>query len=109
MATSKQSHSITTDEARNVAVDMGGFLSGAETLTGTPQTQALNALTITDVQINSSVLTVNGRQAEIGQAVLFKASSSNVGRYLIDVVCSTDAGQTVEGTITLSIVATANA
>ena len=106
MARAKQTHTITTDETRNVLVDMTGSLNGAELLVGTPLIQTSSSVITTDVQINTVALTINGRQTAIGQAVLFKVSSSIAGEYQIEVVCSTDAGQVVEASMDLCVEAT---
>ena len=99
-------HTITTEEVRNVLVDMSGPLETSELLTGTPDIQADAALTISDIQINSAVVTINGSSVAIGKAVLFKVTPSTSGRYSIEIVCGTDAGQTIEDKIVLHVLAT---
>lgn len=103
MAYAKEAHSITTAETRNVMVDMSGFLDDAEVLTGTPTIQADAALTITDTQINASIVTINGISVAVGKAISFKVASTTAGQYEVDILCATDAGQTVEGTIRLGV------
>ena len=103
MSRAKELHSITTDETRNVMVDMSAPLELTEVLTGLPDVQSSANLIITDVQINSSPLDINGKTVPLGQAVLFKASSSAAGQYNIEIVCTTDQGQTIEGSLILNV------
>ena len=103
MARARESHSITTEEVRNVMVDMSGLLDSLETLTSPPAIQAPAGLTISNAQINAAEATINGSQVAIGQAVSFTVTPSLAGSYTIEIVCSTSSGQTVEGRITLIV------
>ena len=86
-------------------VDMSGFLDSAEVL-ASPNVQSSADLNITNLQLNTDVVEINGSSVAIGQAVMFTISSNVPGQYDIEIVCSTDAGQTVEGSLSLYVVLT---
>lgn len=95
--------SFTTDSARNVSVDMRGFLDAGELLTGTPSIECSVDLVVTSPQINSVARKINGRSVPAGQAVLFKVESAVAGTYYAEIVCATDGGQVIEGAISLVV------
>lgn len=98
---------MTTDEVRIISIDMSGKLDTGELLTGTPTIEADAALTITGETVNGSSIVVNGATLAAGKAVQFKVTPSTSGRYVIDTICTTDAGQTIEYSIVLVVEATA--
>lgn len=99
-----QVHELTTDETRNISVDMSGLLDSGELLTGTPTVTGSVPLTITNQQKNASALTINGSSVAAGLAVSFTLACSTAGSYTIEVKCGTDASQTVEGYIKVNVV-----
>lgn len=98
----EQVHSITTDETRNVSVDMSRLLDSGELLSGTPDVQCSADLTITNVSRNATSITVNGESVAANMAVQFTVQAPEPGRYRIEVVCGTSGGQVVEGMIALN-------
>jgi len=96
-------HSMTTDDVRNVSVDMSALLDAGELLTGTPAIQCSADLTIANPQINSAAVDINGSSVAAGAAVQFTAQSAVPGRYRIEVLCDTDAGQVIEGIVVISV------
>jgi hypothetical protein len=101
--TAAQAYEISPDELRNISVDMSGLLDEGELLTGTPEVQASEFLTIVDAQINSVAVTINGTSVAAGLAVQFRVSSLVEDDYFIEVLCDTDGGQIVEGTLHLTV------
>lgn len=99
----EQIHDISTDEVRNVSVDMTALLDDGEVLTGIPTIECSAALTITNEQRNGTAITVNGTEVAANCAVQFTVAASEPGRYILEVVCSTDGSQTVEGRIILYV------
>lgn len=96
-------HDMSTDETRNVSVDMAAMLDAGELLTGTPSIQCSANITVTNPQVNAVAVTINGRECAAGEAVQFKVSCTVPEDYRLEIVCSTDAGQTVEGAIRLLV------
>lgn len=107
-AKARQVHQITTSMVRIVSSDFIGQLDSGELLSGTPSVTAPVAagLTLTQKQVNSTAITVNGVSCAAGQAVQFKAdaTSANAGTYVLDITCGTDAGQTLHGQVTVVVV-----
>ncbi len=103
-STAPQVHEITTEETRNISVDMTDLLDSGELLTGTPTITGNVALTITNQQRNSSTLTINGRSVAVDNAVQFTLACSTTGLYVIEVQCGTDGSQTIEGYIKVNVV-----
>jgi len=95
------------NEERFHAISFSGKLDVGELLTGTPTITEINpaspsVLTITSKAVNTVALTVNGLTVPIGEAVQCKVVGAGMTpgvRYRILVVCSTDAGQIVDGEI----------
>lgn len=102
--TAPQLHTMTTEEVRNISVDMSFFLDDGELLDGTPDVQCSADLTITNAQISTAAVLINGEQVAIGMAIQFTVEAPIVGRYTIELLCTTDAGQTVEGSIQLNVI-----
>lgn len=106
-----QIHTISTSEARNIAVSFVGKLDGTEILQGAPTVTEVDpasplALDITSKAVSSAELTINGLTVPIAQAVQFNidGSGATVGNtYLVDIVCDTDASQTLDGRIQITI------
>lgn len=106
-----QRQSKTVSEVRNAVVSFSGKLDSGELLTGTPTVTEVNAsspqaLTIANIAINTTELTINDISTAIGEAVQFSVSGGIAGTvYTIKIVCSTDAtpAQTLYGTITLRV------
>lgn len=97
---------ITTDERRSVSVDMSGLLAEGESLITPVQVQGDAALVVTDERINSAALDVNGVEVRPGAVVQFMLACAVPGRYSIEILCPTDAGQEVEGTVYVDVTAT---
>jgi hypothetical protein len=104
MATAaRQIHTISTDELRNVSVDMSAMLADDEVITGAPSIQCSADLVITNEQYNSAAIDINGETVAIGKAVQFTVESTAPGKYRIEVLANTSEGQVVEGAITLNV------
>ena len=101
--TAPQIREMTTDELRIISIDFSAMLDGGELLTGAPDVQCSDDLTITDAQINAAIVDINGASVAAGMAVQFKVTAAVAAQYKIEIVCDTDAGQTVEGTISLRV------
>lgn len=101
---------ISTDEVRIVSVDFTGKLDSGELLSGTPTitADAGAGLTLTNKAVNSEAITVNSVACAIGEAVQFKAdaTAANAGRWAVEIVCGTDAGQTLYGRVMVRVVDT---
>lgn len=103
-----QVHPISTSELRNVAVDFSGKLDSGELLTGTPTVTEVGTsdLVLASKQVNAADRIINGATVATGKAVQFTvdASGSSAGqRRTVDIVCGTDAGQTVHGRVVLKV------
>lgn len=108
-ATASDIGEITTNEVRIVSVDFSGKLDPGELLTGTPTITAPvgSGLVLTQKQVNASAVTVNDVALVAGQAVQFKCdatAATAANRYEIEILCGTDAGQTLEGNVILRVV-----
>lgn len=106
-----QHHSISTNETRVISVDFKGKLDSGELLTGTPTVAEVNTgdLTITNAQVSTTSLVINDRTVAIGEAVLFTVAADgsglNIGdEYMIDIICGTDASQTIDGRVVLTVI-----
>jgi len=100
MTTAKQIQSKTVNEVRNLAVDLTDKLDAGELLTGTPSVSSTPAgLTISNVAVTTSTLTILGTSVTTGQAVTCSVSGGSAGtRYTLTLQCGTDAtvSQTLE-------------
>ena len=101
--TAPQIRVMTTDETRNISVDMSALLDDGEVLVGTPDVQCAADLVIDNAQINAATIDVNGSVVAVGMAVQFRASSHVAARYDVEIVCNTDAGQVIEGCVVLHV------
>ena len=80
------------------AIDLTDYLDSGETFTGTPTVVEITTtdLTITNKQVNTAALTLNGRTVAIGAAIQFKISGQLAARsYTIQVTGSTTSGRTL--------------
>lgn len=82
-------------EMRNFAFSFAGVLDSGELLTGTPTAveQTSSDLTISNVAVNTSALTINEQSVPIGEAVQGKIVGQLAAHspYTINVTASTDA------------------
>lgn len=102
-STAPQIHNISTDETRNVSVDMTALLDDGETITGSPTVQCDASITVTNEQYNAAAVTINGVSVAAGKAVQFTVEPSARGLYPVEIVAQTSEGQTLEATIKLSV------
>lgn len=98
-----QVHSISTDETRNVSVDMTALLDDGETITGSPDVQCDASITVTNAQYNATAVTINDVAVAAGKAVQFTAEASTRGRYRIEIVVTTSEGQVIEAGVILNV------
>ena len=111
MSLAPQRNTKTVSEVRNVAVSFSGKLDSGELLTGTPTVTEVDpsspqALTFSNIAINTAILTINDIPTPIGEAVQFKVSGGVANAvYVIKIMCGTDStpAQTLYGTITLRV------
>lgn len=101
--TAPQIRAITTDELRNISVDLSALLDAGELLSGIPAIQCSDDLTIANPQVNGGAVEINGALVAMGMAVQFQVSSQVAGSYRVEILCGTDAGQTVEAEIRLTV------
>ena len=90
------------NEDRFHAVSFVGKLDSGELLTGTPIITEVGSadLTITNKAVNTSPLVINGATVATGMALQFKVAGAGLVAntfYRILMVCSTDAGQVLDG------------
>lgn len=90
-----------------LSVDCSGFLDAGETVTGTPTVVEVGSaqLTITNVQINGSAITIQGVSVPASHAVTFTAdaTSSAKGIYTLRINIPTTAGVTPGGLVKLQV------
>lgn len=97
-------------ETRNVAVAFGGVLDSGELLTGTPTITAdSTAVTLSNKQVSTAALTVDGSTYSIGQVLQFTiaggtTSSTPVTITMTVTTDSTLANQTVMGRVVCDII-----
>lgn len=111
MSQAPQRNTKTVSEVRNIAVSFSGKLDDGELLTGTPTVIEVNpsspqALTFSNIAINTSILTINDISTPTGEAVQCSVSGGVANAaYTIKVSCGTDStpAQTLYGTITLRV------
>ena len=82
-------------ETNNFAVSFAGVLDSGEVLTGTPTVVEVTTsdLTIANVAVNSSALTINERTVAIGNAVQFNVLGQLAANspYTLKITAMTDA------------------
>ena len=94
--TAPQRPDVAAGETRNFAVSFAGKLDTGELLTGTPTVvdNAPNSpedLTISNIGVNTSALTIDGESVAIGEAVQFAVSGFVSGTtYKLKITVSTD-------------------
>jgi len=96
------------DEHRISSVDFSGKLDTGEVLTGSPTVTEVTTtdLVITNAQVSSAILVINGTSVPVGEAIQFKvdyAGATIRKKYIVKIVCGTDAGQTVAGQVYVDI------
>lgn len=95
--TAPQRNDVAAGETRNFALSFSGKLDSGEVLTGTPTVvdnapSSPEALSITNIAINTSTLTLNGVSVPVGEAVQWSASGFVSGDdYTFKVSVATDA------------------
>ena len=107
VATAPQLHRISTSERRTISVDFSGSLDDGDTLTGTPTVTADDALTITNEQVSTGTLVLNGVSLSAGLAVQFKVDASGAtagSTYTLTIVCNTTSGDETEGRIDIKVI-----
>ncbi|PCI54141.1 MAG: hypothetical protein COB36_10645 [Alphaproteobacteria bacterium] len=103
--TAPEVHSLSLNETRNVAVSMVGKLDSGETLTGTPTIAEVDTsdLTLTNKAVSTKKLTINGEEINASLALQFTVSSSAKGNYTVNLKCSTDGSQIIDGDVTIIV------
>jgi len=97
---------IYASEIRAVSVDFSGVLDEGETLTSVLSIDdPSNELAITGTQVNSAPVDINGVSVPAGLAVQFLLDHNGAtqGNRLIDIECSTSAGQEVVGSVPIKV------
>lgn len=111
MSTAPQRPSASVGSVRNVAVSFANKLDSGELLTGTPTVVDANPnspedLTISNIVVNTAVLTINGVSVAVGEAVQCSVSGFVAASfpYTLTVTVGTDAtpAQTLIGTIIIN-------
>lgn len=111
MSLAPQLQSKTISEEGNAAVSFSGKLDSGEVLNGPPAAaeQTTSDLTISNVAINTSILTINNISVPVGEAIQFKVTGGNISNspYTIVINCNTDSSpsQLKYVTIKLDVVA----
>jgi len=102
-----QIHQLYLGEDRIVSIDCSGGLDAGEALAGTPVvTEVTGALTISQEQVSSVDLVINGAEVPAGYAVQFSVdrNQASAAARTIDVSVLTTSGQTVTGAVRLECV-----
>jgi hypothetical protein len=99
---------ISDNQIRNVAIDFAGMLDEGETLSGTPQVEQVGAssLELTAAAVNTAIISINGRQVPVGEAVQFRVDATGVqppATVRVDVIVNTTSGQVVDTRIALLV------
>lgn len=91
MPDSAQVNFLLVGETRNAAVSFDSWLGEDELLTGTPTvTASPSGLTISNAQVNTGTVVVNGLEVPIGHGVIFTVTGgSSCTYYIITVTVST--------------------
>lgn len=99
-----QKQPISRLEKRICSVDCSGNLDGIATIVGAPSVDEVGTshLALTDVQVNTTAVTINGRIVPPGKAVLFAcdARGPNVKpgwTYKIHIEFDSDTGERIAG------------
>ena len=103
-------HEMVTTETRIVSVSFTNKLNSGELLTGTPTVaeETSSDLVITNKAVNTAIVSINGIDVPIGQAVQFlvdAAAATANELYNVDILCSTDASpaQVLNGEIRIRV------
>jgi len=110
MSDAPQRHSKTESEIRNIALDMRGKLDAGELLTGTPTIEEVDTtdLTLSSKALNTAIITVNGLQVPVSQAIQFLVTGGTAGTtYTIRVTVTTTStpAQTLIENLHLKVIA----
>lgn len=109
MPDSSQVNFLLVGETRNAAVSFDAWLGLYETLVGTPTVTGYpSGLTITNAQVNTQVVEVNGLDVPVGNAVLFTVTGgTSCTDYIITVTVTTNSSpaQTLIGKVRLQVYA----
>ena len=91
MPDSAQVNFLLVGETRNAAVSFEMWLGETEVLTGTPTVTATpSGLTISNAQVNTGTIEVNGLEVPIGHGVIFAVTGgTSCTDYIITVSCGT--------------------
>lgn len=107
MAKAKQTHCMTMNEEKNLAISFSPLLGDGQVLTGTPViTASPSSITITNKVVSIAEITLNQTPVPVGEAVqCHVASPTAVGTYTITILCDDDEdpAQTHEGEIILQV------
>jgi hypothetical protein len=101
-----QDRPLYASEVRIVSVDFSGLLDDGETLASvTSVTDPSGLLSITDEQVNTTALNINGQPTAIGHACLFRVdhNGADAGTYILDIECLTSASQEVTGSVNVRV------
>jgi hypothetical protein len=99
---------VSTNQVRNVAIDFAGMLDEGEKLTGTPQVEEVDGSSLGPITgvLNTSIVSINGRQVPVGEAVQFTVDATAVqapATVRVDVIVDTTGGQVVDTRIALLV------
>ena len=107
MAKAKQTHCMTMNEEKNLAISFSSLLGDGKVLTGTPTvTASPSGITISNKVVSIAELTLNGDTVPLGEAVqCHVADPTATGTYTITILCDDDEdpAQTHEGEIILQV------
>lgn len=107
MPDSSQVNFLLVGETRNAGISFDNWLSSSEVLTGTPTvTASPSGLTLTNAQVNTEVVTINGLDVPIGHAVLVTVSGGSTCQdYILTATCSTNStpAQVLIGKVRLQV------
>ena len=101
-------HTKTASEARLVSVDCRGKLNpdGTEDLSGSVTVPAVSGITIANEAVSTAILSINGDDVPIGQAVQMLISGGTAGTtYTVSFTVGTDSSpaQTIEGAFDIEV------
>ncbi len=107
MPDSSQVNFLLVGETRNAGISFDDWFGDDEVLIGTPTVVASPVgLTITNAQVNTEEVTINGLSVPIGKAVLFTVTGgTSCTDYLLTATCGTNStpAQTVIGKVRLQV------
>ena len=100
---------MSASETRTFSVDMKGKLDDGELLTGTPTVTEVSTsdLELTNKQLSTVEMKINRRKVPAGEAIMFTGrvvGATPAPSYEIDLLCSTDGGQVIDGRVTVNVI-----